>query len=352
MLMLPFKKAGSALLIAALLSSLMAPGAMAASKKKIGKINLTIDTDIRIGKSGGEVQVTPTGDNTDSYYVDNCEIINDEGDDWSRSKPPEIEITLGVEDEDLYYFSSTSSSGYKLTLGSSCKYYFDDIKFEKAVPKENKTLLVLTAQLVFDKVADKSKAVTPSNPKWNTLEPGKASWGGNISAKYYQVQLIKGDAAEGSVQDIYDTFYSFAGQITSPGSYKFKVRSVKSSNDAKSNWAVSGAWNVTEADIIALGNTVTQSTPDTPASVEGWQKTADQNRWWWRNADGSYPASTWKQISGQWYYFDAEGYMATGWITLDGKSYYLDPGTGAMYANTRTPDNFWVNESGIWIPDL
>ena len=35
--------------------------------------------------------------------------------------------------------------------------------------------------------------------------------------------------------------------------------------------------------------------------------------------------------------------MATGWIELDGKSYYLDPSTGAMYANTRTPDNFWVD---------
>ena len=39
--------------------------------------------------------------------------------------------------------------------------------------------------------------------------------------------------------------------------------------------------------------------------------------------------------------------MATGWIELDGKCYYLDPATGAMYANTRTPDNFWVDASGV-----
>ena len=42
--------------------------------------------------------------------------------------------------------------------------------------------------------------------------------------------------------------------------------------------------------------------------------------------------------------------MATGWIELDGKSYYLDPATGAMYANTRTPDNCWVDASGAWVP--
>ena len=44
--------------------------------------------------------------------------------------------------------------------------------------------------------------------------------------------------------------------------------------------------------------------------------------------------------------------MATGWIELDGKSYYLDPSTGAMYANTRTPDNFWVDASGVSIPGM
>ena len=68
--------------------------------------------------------------------------------------------------------------------------------------------------------------------------------------------------------------------------------------------------------------------------------------------DGKALTSKWASINGQWYYFDAEGYMATGWIELDGKSYYLDPSTGAMYANTRTPDNFWVDASGVWIPGM
>ena len=62
--MIRFKKATALLLSALLVSSCMAPCAFAASKKKVGKINLTIDTDIRSGSSGGEVEVTATGDNT------------------------------------------------------------------------------------------------------------------------------------------------------------------------------------------------------------------------------------------------------------------------------------------------
>ena len=31
-------------------------------------------------------------------------MTNDDGDSWSRSNPPEVDIILGVEDEEEYYF--------------------------------------------------------------------------------------------------------------------------------------------------------------------------------------------------------------------------------------------------------
>ena len=127
--MITWKKVGTALLVASLISSVLAPAAMAASKKKVGKIYLTIDSDIRTGRDGGDVEVTATGDNTGLYYVDSWEVTNDDGDTWSSSKPPQVDIILGVEDEEEYYFSNTSSSNFKLTLGSSSKYRFDKIKF-------------------------------------------------------------------------------------------------------------------------------------------------------------------------------------------------------------------------------
>jgi len=143
--MITWKKVGTALLVASLISSVLAPAAMAASKKKVGKIYLTIDSDIRTGRDGGDVEVTATGDNTGLYYVDSWEVTNDDGDTWSSSKPPQVDIILGVEDEEEYYFSNTSSSNFKLTLGSSSKYRFDKIKFVNAKRKDSNATLILTS---------------------------------------------------------------------------------------------------------------------------------------------------------------------------------------------------------------
>ena len=294
--MITWKKAGTALLVASLISSVLAPAAMAASKKKVGKIYLTIDSDIRTGRDGGDVEVTATGDNTSLYYVDSWEVTNDDGDTWSSSKPPQVDIILGVEDEEEYYFSNTSSSNFKLTLGSSSKYRFDKIKFVNAKRKDSNATLILTVQLVFDKDADTSAAAAPSNLQWDSAHNGNGSWNEVSSAKYYQTQLIKNGAAIGEIKDIYNTSYNFKDQITEPGSYQFKVRSVKSSNSAKSSWNTSGSWTVSEADIAALGNTVTDNSQ--PAAGT-WQTAAD-GRWWYSNADGSYPVSSWQQIDGRW----------------------------------------------------
>lgn len=344
--MITWKKAGTALLVASLLSSLLATAAMADSKKKVGKINLTIDSDIRTGREGGDVEVTAAGNNANLYYVDSWDITNDNGDSWSSSTPPEVEIILGVEDEEEYYFGSTSSSAFKLTLGSSSKYRFDKIKYVKASTKDSKATLVLTVQLVFDKDADTSTAAAPTDVKWASNHNGVGLWNLASSAKYYQVQLIQNGSATGEIDTIYDAFCNYKDQITVPGTYQFKVRSVKSSNNAKSSWVTSDSWNVSEADIAALKSGASSDLQQ--SSTGSWQQT--NGRWWWQNPDGTYPVSNWQQVGDKWYYFDGEGYMMTGWIEVNGISYYLDPATGAMYANTRTPDNYWVDPSGAWIP--
>ena len=43
----------------------------------------------------------------------------------------------------------------------------------------------------------------------------------------------------------------------------------------------------------------------------GWIQ--DSQGWWYRRADGSYPASCWEMIDEQWYYFNGKGYRTTGW---------------------------------------
>ena len=311
--MIRFKKATAILLSALLLSSCMAPCAFAASKKKVGKINLTVNTDIRSGNSGGEVEVTPTGDNTSYYYIDSVEVTNDEGDDWSKSNPPEAQILIGLEDEDEYTFSGTSSSNFKLTLASSIKSRYDKVEFVSAKKQDGGATLALNIRLVFDKNADMSDAPAPSNAVWDTASEGTATWGDVTSAKYFQVQLYKDGSivtppdGSNSIVSVYGTSYDFSSWVSAGSNYTFKVRSVKSSNNAKSKWVTSNSWTPGSTSDNG-GNTVS----------EGWQKAADGIRWWWQNADGSYPASQWKDVSGKWYYFDAEGYMLTGWIKVGG----------------------------------
>ncbi len=109
----------------------------------------------------------------------------------------------------------------------------------------------------------------------------------------------------------------------------------------------------------------------------------DENGWWYRKPDGSYPVNEWAKLSYNratyWYHFDAKGYIQTGWFTdTDGRRYYLNPvsdGTmgamvtgwrqidgywyyfneasdgyqGALYTGTTTPDGYQVDANGRWV---
>lgn len=98
----------------------------------------------------------------------------------------------------------------------------------------------------------------------------------------------------------------------------------------------------------------------------------------WRYAkdSGGYLYSQWANINGQWYYFDAAGYMLTGWFLdadngwyylnpvrdenegamlvgwlsdpLDGNCYYLDPESGKMALGWLQigDDWYYFNEKG------
>lgn len=104
--------------------------------------------------------------------------------------------------------------------------------------------------------------------------------------------------------------------------------------------------------------------------------------WWYRNADGTWPAAKWVELewNGQktWYYFNAEGYMHSGWLLdggnwyflhnvadgtqgymytgwkqIDGKWYYFNPlvggPMGSLLVNTVTPDGYTVDANGVWV---
>lgn len=80
-------------------------------------------------------------------------------------------------------------------------------------------------------------------------------------------------------------------------------------------------------------------------ALDGWLQ-ADDGRWWYRHADGSYTSSDWERIGGRWYLFDADGWMLTGWQQVGGRWYYLSETHGdPPYGSMRTG---WVQVGGKW----
>lgn len=312
------------LLAAALMSSVQAETALAENgvqeeqeqqekqeqeKEKIGKVYLTVDADLGLS-DGSHVEVTPEEGNAERYHVEGVEILGDGDTDYSNSNPPEIEITLASEDQDAWYFASSSSSSVHLSLSAQSKSRYEKIKLVSVRRKDDNATLVIRAKLLFDKEADVSPLSPPSSASWDSSLNGQASWNSVSGAKYYQVQLLKDRVEIGRFRSVYATTYDFSSQMTEPGVYHFQVRAVKISNNTKSAWTDS-------TGTLTVG------------------------------ADGAItPVAQWKLEGTAWYFYDSQGKKATGWIELGGAYYYLDPSTGAMYANCRTPDGYWVDENG------
>ena len=84
----------------------------------------------------------------------------------------------------------------------------------------------------------------------------------------------------------------------------------------------------------------------------------DANGWWYKEPNGAYPKSTWKQIDyngiKNWYYFDEQGYMATGWKLINDKWYYMYENTekghikGSMAYSTKVGE-YKIGFDGAWI---
>lgn len=214
---------------------------------KTGKIRLIFDSDLGIGNDGKQVSVTADGSNTDRYYIQNTEVVNNNG-EFTSANPPELEITLVSSDEDKWYFPTSSSDGFRFELSEASKNRYEKVKFVSAKRQDHNTLLTLRVQLLFDKEANTRPAVavagTSSNTSseefgWDKGEFGKARWKKLDSARYYQVQLIKDGVVSGIVRSVYQDYYDFSRYITEPGQYQFQVRSVSNENHRKSEWTIS-----------------------------------------------------------------------------------------------------------------
>ena len=85
-----------------------------------------------------------------------------------------------------------------------------------------------------------------------------------------------------------------------------------------------------------------------------WQK--DEQGWWFSNKHNPpYPTLQWGLYRGDYYYFNANGYMVTGWQMIDDHWYYFNPEIGSREGAMVTgwiydPDYngwFYTTQSGV-----
>ena len=238
----------------------------ASDKRKVGKMDLVFDSDLGIGADGNSYSVTVDGANTDRYYISDTEVVNEDSDDFSDSNPPEIEVTLAVADEDQWYFASASSDAFRLNLATSSKNRYDKVQFVSAKRSEKNTMLTLRVKLIYDKKSklDNRSAISLAQNAasssagfgWDSAHPGTASWNTEKSARYYQIQLVRNGIDTGIMRSVYKNHYDFSSQLTEPGEYQFRVRTVRQSSHNKSEWVTSEIWTVAAAENEENGSDV------------------------------------------------------------------------------------------------
>lgn len=368
------KNRGTTFLLAGVLAVLAAGTAMAAeTRTKIEEINLDIHSTIESGSSSGDVYITG-GDGT--YRVGSTEILN-EDEDWIGGMRPRVSVDLYANSG--YYFSSSSKGIIHLTG--------DDASVVTVRREDKNETMVVTLKL--DKLENGDLTVTGAS--WDESS-GTAMWDENNNAKNYQVKLYRDGSSVTSTRSTSENYYEFGRDITRKGDYYFEVRAVGSGSE-KGDWESSDTWYVSarEADDFdgyrsdgpggwsdyysrggpgvtggyyggggpgvsggyygEGGPGVAGSGSRGPGVTTGggnhWCK--DQYGWWYQYADNTYPRSCWQCIDGLWYCFNGSGYIRYGWINWENRWYYCGS-DGALCANTRTPDGYYVGGDGVWIP--
>ena len=111
------------------------------------------------------------------------------------------------------------------------------------------------------------------------------------------------------------------------------------------NWIVNGqkatGWQWIDSQWYFMDSTGTMKT--------GWVQEGGS---WYYLAPSGAMATGWTMADGSWYYLNASGYMMfNNWIVTNGIYYYVGF-DGKMLTNQRTPDGYYVDGTGAWIPGI
>ncbi len=200
----------------------------------------------------------------------------------------------------------------------------------------------------------------------------KQGWNTTTEGKYYYIDA-KGDKVKNGIKEIEGNLFYFDEEGTLLENQWKKIDQTHWIYAKEGGYLARNEWlgnyyvgengatltNTWSKDGYYLGETGEIQYPE-------WKQ--NETGYWYKNEDGSYPKSEWKEIAEKWYHFDENGYMQTGWQYINNKWYYLtDSGAmakdtwiggiyyldsnGAMLTNTWTPDGYYVDENGVYAPD-
>lgn len=317
------RKLVSGVLVASLLTGMMAVPAYAASKKRISSISLNITSEVKVGDKYGEetieVEVRSGRCSFDYYDIENI------GFEWVEEDVPEIKIYLQADDD--YYFSLTNASSVKL-YGAT---------YVRATKQDSSQTLALTVKLpsLAESIGEQTE-VTLTNS-------GIAYWEPVQGAGSYELRLYRNGTGIGaSILTTTEPNYNFGSMISRSGSYQVRVRPVNKINtNNKGAYVESATIEINDGMVEAIKS----GTAQTSIPMSG-QWIHDGVGWWYRHSNGGFTKSNWEAIKDQWYMFDERGYMKTGWVEWEGKRYFCDPNSGAMLTNTTTPDGVLLDQNG------
>ncbi len=201
---------------------------------------------------------------------------------------------------------------------------------------------------------------TVTDTYWDENTVTLAHWDEVDEAYQYEIYLFR-DESKVTEKKTTKNHFNFKSFMTKEGDYTFRVRALakKGSRDYTGGyWSDdSDSCYISEdyAEFLKNGGQIDtdNSGPGAPKK-EGWLQ--DGTGWWYKKADGTYPADQWFQdpADSRWYFFDARGYMKTGWIDWNGSRYYCDAQgspSGAMVTGEYTVDGVVCrfDESGVLV---
>lgn len=326
-----FKRMAAGILVFCLSSSLFMGESLAAVKKPetrtpISSVSIRVRSNVR---ADYDVEAASVDITTDSGQYTIGAYTWDAGnkDSWDPGEVPKI--TVEIHAVSGYYFYKTTGAG---------KFQIDGAEYSKVKRVNDDETLLLTLKL--NPVSGELDIT--ENAEWVGYPLGKASWEPVEFAGAYELKLYRNGEAVQGVPKVNATTYDFYPFMTQAGDYYFKVRAIPKNSDEE-KYIVSGDWVSSEETSIDADETYGSDRSDRrndkldPSKI-GWQKNSEG--WWYRNADGSYPANTWKDIDGKRYLFGYDGYILTGWQRKDGNYYYLDS-NGAMQIG-------WLQDNRKW----